>query len=664
MTDYNNELNLFQQEDDYGNVFVNEELEVVKSEFIKKESVTWNELFNGFDELYAITFSSGIEFTSKVLNYFEYAEIIYGCEGIINQKLATIISMQSKIIEEISKSKAINTITQKINDNLLKLYVSKDTKSHEKIYILKANDGKTRVITGSANLSKSAFEGFQRENIIYFDDLKAFEYYFERFNNYKLKCSNNISEELIGKVINDKEYLQDNIESIPILEETNKLVYITINQDVEGDVDIVTDIKGFEDEIKPMLPRKAESSKLIKLSSDDLKNITRTNRVKREEKKRDRQIAQLHLDYDNDKLYFNKEELNLNPDKEKIKSDITSLIDFLDGFKHFNGDYKDAQNQYYAYMNWFFSSIFMPELRYIASNKGYSLNYFPIFGMLCGPSNAGKTTFVSMLSKLMSGKRIRPTQNESFSTREINKLRCTIEGVPIMIEDLAKSQYDNNYEKIIKDDEFGISEHFQNYPSVSITANKISSLTQDITKRVVYFRNDISTDKETGTKNAKAVNDSIKKATNSLYCEYIRRMLPIVHEMKDKMNTEEKDFAPDILKASSIVLKEIINENLNEIPHYVRKLDFNDYFGDKVIGKTAIDKIVKAWYNQKDQFVINKKENTLIYNVPDNSSYEIGYLVNELPPKLNAKKYGGSLIMDLDTAKEFFEINFKKGLFG
>ena len=72
---------------------------------------------------------------------------------------------------------------------------------------------------------------------------------------------------------------------------------------------------------------------------------------------------------------------------------------------------------------------------------------------------------------------------------------------------------------------------------------------------------------------------------------------------------------------------------------------------------------LKHFFAGENQFEINKKENTLIYNVPDNSSYELGYLVNELPPKLNAKKIGGSLIMDLDKAKEFFEINFKKGLF-
>ena len=55
MTNYHNdELNLFQQEDEFGNVFKTDQLEVVKSEFVQKENLTWNELFEGFDELYRI----------------------------------------------------------------------------------------------------------------------------------------------------------------------------------------------------------------------------------------------------------------------------------------------------------------------------------------------------------------------------------------------------------------------------------------------------------------------------------------------------------------------------------------------------------------------------------------------------------------------------------
>lgn len=235
--------------------------------------------------------------------------------------------------------------------------------------------------------------------------------------------------------------------------------------------------------------------------------------------------------------------------------------------------------------------------------------------------------------------------------------------MPIMIEDLAKQQYEANYEKIIKDDYYGMSENRVNYPAISITANKIQSLTQDATKRAVYFRTDITTDKETGVKNAKMVNDSIASVTSALFGEYARRMIPVVKEMENRMMDGSQDYSPDILNESSKVLVEIFSENLSKCPKYIRELSYGDYFGDSIIGRTAIERVMNAWRHQKDNFSINRKDNKLTYTIPDSASYELGYLVNELPSSLNAKKLGGMLTMDLDKANEVFGIRFRKGLF-
>ena len=60
-------------------------LEVVKASFLNSEKTNWRALFEGYDELYAITFSSGLQFVDKVLDQFKYAEIIYGCEGVMSE---------------------------------------------------------------------------------------------------------------------------------------------------------------------------------------------------------------------------------------------------------------------------------------------------------------------------------------------------------------------------------------------------------------------------------------------------------------------------------------------------------------------------------------------------------------------------------------------------
>ena len=74
-------------------------LDVVKMDFIEAESLTWQELFEGFDTLHAITYSSGIGFVYQLLEKFSDAEIIFGCDEVISYSLQEIMAYQCKTIE-------------------------------------------------------------------------------------------------------------------------------------------------------------------------------------------------------------------------------------------------------------------------------------------------------------------------------------------------------------------------------------------------------------------------------------------------------------------------------------------------------------------------------------------------------------------------------------
>jgi len=158
-------------------------LDVVKAEFIETESLTWEQLFDGFDTLYAITYSSGIDFICKVLKKFDRAEIIFGFDEVMSYNLQEIMAYQSKAIERIKEKSSRNKLDliSRIDDGSLRLYTARKQLSHEKIYVLQANDGRKRVIMGSANMSHSAFSGTQRENICYMDSDRAFDWYYGCF---------------------------------------------------------------------------------------------------------------------------------------------------------------------------------------------------------------------------------------------------------------------------------------------------------------------------------------------------------------------------------------------------------------------------------------------------------------------------------------------------
>ena len=106
------------------------QLEVVKVEFKGAESCNYKDLFEGFNKLRAITFSSGVNFVNEIVEMFDESEIIFGCENILSGKLEEAFAFQAKIIEKVKQKKGI---IEKVDNGKVHLYVSRQQLSHEKI---------------------------------------------------------------------------------------------------------------------------------------------------------------------------------------------------------------------------------------------------------------------------------------------------------------------------------------------------------------------------------------------------------------------------------------------------------------------------------------------------------------------------------------------------
>lgn len=657
----NNQVSLFNEEEIVKSA---NNLSIVKAKFISKEQYMSKQLFEGYNKIRAITYSSGISFMTNILSDFDESEVIFGLENIVDNNVEAAMSVQAVCIKQLTKNKSAEKLSNLIEEGKVNIYVSRDTKSHEKIYIL-SSENKTRVIVGSSNFSYSAFNGIQRENIIIFDDdEEAFNYYNQLFDDFVDKCSNNVSHSLFKNMVNDYDYLDNNINELPIMKdlEKGKIIYLE-SSDNYDEAEIVQSVKGFEDQLKPLLPKfKPDNNRILLTDSIEIKTFKK--RYKEESEKRVlklRKLSKLHLDYETSKLSFNDKELNLNPTKEEIINDILCINQFMDGLNAFSGEVEQTKKEFYKYLNWFFSSIFNPYLRYNASLTNYEVLLFPVYGIMYGDSNGGKSRFTELLTKLMCGKEVSPASSDDFSYNKIVDMKRGIEGLPINIDDLAKTQYTSNGEKVIKDDTWGLDKDFLNYPAVSISTNKIPSLTHDITKRTVTSHINSEISKTDGARLGKKVKELIKHADCHFYCEYIRRMLPKVFEMVELMKSDDSEYFPDIFKLSSEVLYEIFDENLETLPEYISVLNHSDYFGDDAIGYNAKRKILKAWDIEPELFRINKKRDELIYTYPDNgNTYELKQINQELPPKLESKTTGKAITMKYSEAVKYFGINFKK----
>ena len=232
-------------------------LSIVEAEFKEIHTMNWEDLFQGFDEMYAITYSSGIDFISRVLPNFRNAEIIFGCEAVLEDNVAMVMSVQFSQLKFISKHKSAKMLAERIENKTLKLLVSREIKSHEKIYVLKADDGRVRVITGSANLSYSAFSGIQRENITYMDNESAYEYYREQFEQFKDECADNVEHTSISRIIADPDTALDELIDIVPVAETIKVKKMVILEESENpEYIIAADASNISKDIKPLVPKK------------------------------------------------------------------------------------------------------------------------------------------------------------------------------------------------------------------------------------------------------------------------------------------------------------------------------------------------------------------------------------------------------------------------
>lgn len=215
-------LSLFEMEEqDQEQIRINRSgaLDIVKMEFSGAESLSWQELFSGYDSLHAITYSSGISFVYRLLDLFTDAEIIFGCDEVISYSLQEIMAYQYKTIERMRETagRMKLDLISRIEAETLRFYVARSVLSHEKIYLLSAKDGRKRVIMGSANLSFSAFGGKQRENICYLDGDRAYDWYWDQYCQLREDSTDQIAKEAL-LCANDGE----NLEELPETLEAHK----------------------------------------------------------------------------------------------------------------------------------------------------------------------------------------------------------------------------------------------------------------------------------------------------------------------------------------------------------------------------------------------------------------------------------------------------------
>lgn len=632
-------------------------LDVVKMEFLEAETLSWKELFSGFDTLHAITYSSGIGFVYQLLEMFQKAEIVFGCDEVISYSLQEIMAYQCKTIERLreSASKRKIDLVARIEKGTLRFFVARNVLSHEKIYLLSAEDGRKRVVMGSANMSFAAFGGKQRENISYIDGDKAYDWYWDCYCQLKEESTDEVAQESL-LCADDAE----NLEQLPIARtiQVKKALVLQPVQGAKEEVRFVLDIKNLAAKFSTAVPKPDKKGKLM-LSPEKMKTIRRQVVAgKTKEKELQSEYPQLEIFPDEGLARLNDATLDLQPSHEEVAKDIGLFLKYMDGYEKFNGDKKGMQRRYFEFANWFFCSPFMACMRDMAVRYNQNLLPYPVFGLVYGQSKAGKTSFLETLLKMMIGQKTKISAPD-FTRSSIEGLKRTVKGAPIIVDDLTNTRFNQHAIETIKNDDFGVADGLLHYPAVVISANEdVKAVAPEVIRRTVICR------VQAGLTNTQVMQSSVVRTVQreigtAFYREYLRRMLPIVNDLLEALKDDDSESAPDILARSSQVLLDLFAEYCErEVPDYVRLLSLEDYFSEKVTGSYAIKTIQDAWRTSRSSFEISEKNNELRYNA--GATWEADRILKELPETLEPHKSRDWVVMDLDEAKKFFEIDFKK----
>lgn len=635
-------------------------LAVAKMEFAGAETLSWQELFSGYDTLHAITYSSGIDFVYQLIDLFQQAEILFGCDEVLSYSLQEVMAYQCKMVERMrdTASKMKLDLVSRIENGTLRFYVAHSVLSHEKIYLLSAHDGCKRVIMGSANLSRSAFGGYQRENICYLDGKAAYDWYWDCYCQLREDCTDQIAKETLI-CADDGEHLEE----LPIAKNVRvkKALILQPAEEVKEEVRFVLDVRNLAGRLAPSVPKPDKKGKIM-LSPEKIRLIRRqVVSVQTQQKELQSEYPQLEVFPDEGMARLNGDNLNLNPPAAEITRDVSLFLKYMDGYEKFHGDVVGMQRRYFEFANWFFCSPFMACMRDMAVRYNQNLLPYPVFGLVYGQSKAGKTSFLETLLKMMIGQRPKISAPD-FTRSSIEALKRTVKGAPILVDDLTNARFNQHAIETIKNNDFGVADRLLHYPAVVISANEdVKAVAPEVIRRTIICR------VQAGLTNTEVMRSNVVRTVQreigtALYREYLRQMLAIVAELLEKMKSDDSESAPDILAESSRVLVELIQMYSEApCPSYIRPLTLEDYFSEKVTGSYAIKTIRSAWDISRSSFEISKQKNELRYNT--GATWEADRILKELPESLEAYKSREWIVMNLKEARNFFEIPFQKSWF-
>ena len=555
--------------------------------------------FAGFDIFRGLTYSSSIPMIVALLRDHDFRdfECVFGHPGILSHETESILAFQATVRGDLERqmlrldgaaTERRELLYDRIASGSLRFLVVKDAIAHAKIYLLsEAADGQPpsagerhRVIVGSANLSERAFSGRQAETLIAFDnDELAWAHYGAQY-----QAVHDVATVKMPVSREPSPVDQIRIERTPALVEAEEspegtTLYVPAQGDEEAEHSIPAVVARME-AIKPAIRRgmagasRPDRRGNLRLTPRIVKEIVRVVRSRESEAG-----PPTYLTRSGDAFTLSDQPFDLAAEPDQVRGDVAAWLAFFDNYEQgFVGDVPRLQRDYYTFMCWFFFAPLMCDLRNAAlRSNAFSFDQ-PLFAVLYGSSNCGKTSLVdALMASMFTHPRIVETQD--FTPGKLRGLQQAYKRFPVVFDDLTRDRFNRYADEIIKDESIPLAE----YPCFALSMNADArSFKAEVVKRclMIYTRTSLPGDNTRARRRLQRSVAAIReRMTTSLYREYLRRMLVELERHEPSPATDQAE-PTDALFLSSSTLCQLFRENLppnQELPAWCATMTLAEY---------------------------------------------------------------------------------------
>lgn len=171
----------------------------------------------------------------------------------------------------------------------------------------------------------------------------------------------------------------------------------------------------------------------------------------------------------------------LAADAGLVSRDAELLIEYFNNYEGaFEGNVERLQQDYFSLMAWLFFSPFICEMRSLALLQDSDVIRYPLFAVIFGKSNCGKTTLVDTLMTAMFGA-AHTVDKRSFTTANLRGLQQAYKRFPVVFDDISRAAFNRYGRDMIKEE---LLPPVSEYPGFVLSMNaEPQSFPDEVVKR-------------------------------------------------------------------------------------------------------------------------------------------------------------------------------------